>query len=357
MPQQIADLRAGDLLRQAVRIFKLFAKRRITIHQETKIFAMNQRAAFNEGVLVGEIQLLARAHRQIQPVFIVCQYKGGFGGQRFGHFIPKLRDHRTRKIPDVRIIHPDQKGGQPERRHPEQRGQPEVERAQEAGGAAPAIGHFLAEYQQNVAAEIADAQRRQIVKSQKRRPSRANAQAHVPRAGACLDIEEHRNPDRQKHDMQHPKQDARQVMRGGAQFALERRPVDGGKEERHQGRGSGDKGIKPGQTCQIYFLLGQFLMQQFPKTAVMVNDPQKRNQPVEQQSQHPPTGHAQDESPVEKTDAFDPDQRQQKTRKEPDQSPIVRHAQPINKGQQVQPPLALRNSILQQAKDEEGEDQ
>ena len=184
MGQKIADLLARDLLGQAVWIDEFLAEGRVAIRQIAKIFTMDQRPAFNKNVLIGQTQALAGAHGQIQPGGIVGQHNGRFGGQRFGHFASKLSDHRAVEIPDVRIVLIKQHRGQPNRRHPKQSRHHPVDDAQNPRGLAPAIAHILPKHQQNVAAEIPHAQRRQIVKTQEARRSRDDAHAHIPRAGA-----------------------------------------------------------------------------------------------------------------------------------------------------------------------------
>ena len=104
-------------------------------------------------------------------------------------------------------------------------------------------------------------------------------------------------------------------------------------------------------------MLRQFLAEDFPKTAVMGQHAQQRDQAVEQKTEGAPTDHPQREFPVKEFHAFNPDQRQDKTGEKTDQRPIVCHSHAIDEGKQVQPPFLARDTKLQQTENQKGEDQ
>lgn len=211
---------------------------------------------------------------------------------------------------------------------------------------------FLAKNEQQVPAEVADAQRAEVIKRQERQPV-------AERARAEHGVEGDRRAGRQEHgvdDVEHHRGDAVAQRVGVAE---RRGPADAHHEQRQ------DRGERQEQRAALgileeeIFLRSQFHPQQLPETGggvgAAAGDP--RQDDVEGKAERREERHPGEQRAIEQGQAFYPNQRDGEEREEAEHRPVVCHGEGDEEGEHVQPAVIAREAVFEQAEHEGGEEE
>ena len=214
------------------------------------------------------------------------------------------------------------------------------------------------EHQQKIAAEIADAQCRQI--DQRQQESRIDRN-HVPRPERR--VERRPNTRAQQGPVRQMKNSRGQRDAHRAGIAKMRCPLDAHQQERQQRRQRQQQQDVPRRAVDKdgeHVLLGlEVHLPRLPEGAALVIriDVNQRQQKVEQQADEAAQNQPAQKPQVEETDPANPDQRPGEHRQQPDHHPVLRDRRAVGQRRPVQPRVPFAEAEFQHTAEDVGEQQ
>ena len=309
-----------------------------------------ERAFVHEEILAGQ-RGFRRGHEH-EPRGVVreddCFFRGHRGGYVVGELpqrVPVLELHRGQ-------VAQEERRRNPERRSEHQRDDSEVSEFENSLGPFPCVRGFLAKNQQQIAAEVADAQRAQIIKRQER-------QAVTERTRTEHRVERNRRARHEKHRVHHVKHHGGKAVAQRVGVAERGCPADA-----HDEHGQ-DRGEREQQRAALrileeqIFLRAQFHSQQGPKARgrVRSNARREREHQIQRESRRGPRAQAQQQRRAKQRHAFDPEERDGEEREKADHRPVVGHRHRVQKREGVEPTVVARGAVFEQTQHDGGEQQ
>ena len=327
---------------------KIGPQRRRAALQHLMISRHAEGAFVHEQVLAGE-RGVAGGH-EYQPRGVVREDDGFFRRHGLGELTGEAAQRGTILGLDGREIAEEQRCGHAERCDEDHAHDGGIGQLANAFRTFPGIGFFLAENEEQIAAEVADAQCAEIIERQER-------QAVAQRARTEHGVERDGGAGHQKHgvdDVEHDRGDAVAqrvgiAERGGPADAHHEQWQDRGQRQQQR--------AALGILQQEIFLRSEFHPQRLPEAGGGVGsaagDPRQHD--VKRKPEGREERQAQQQRTIEQSHSFDPKQRDGEEREKAEHRPVVGHGDGGEECEGVEPAVVARGAVFEEAQHHGGE--